>query len=431
MATEQGSTPSPDARVGSFKSILSWLPTWLAYALLAVGIFFLLFVAYQTYGFLKNFNEAVSILSDRYGVNSWLAKAIAIVFLGPLGWGLKKSIFGSREKRVGIRVATSVYACTYFLMMYWVSLHASFSHKTGETLQWYAETPEGVRFFDSPGYDPKYGTKLQPATPELKIALERRKLGQIPKEVDLDTFESLVLYDQLTGATRYWFGRTLSGDYALYDGPGFDPKTQTLLRPVTTDVAQDIRRSIHARQLQVAQAEEARKQEFASQESAQRLASLRKLFSCPEQGKKKVAMALRSKNDLTVSDAVTKHLGSYPRFRQNVETNFFRPSFFDGEYFNSAFSGDVSFLKEAGAFSCVNSIVMGEVSSSCGFIINGMMSCDVRLSYRILGESGARIATGTLASTGAGFDAQQATDAGAQVLAETRGEEFIRALTSR
>lgn len=245
MATEQDAKANrPLAeRVSSVKAILSKLPAWVAYALLAGTLLFLLVVAYPAYNFLKDFNEAVSILSDRYGVNSWLAKAIAVAFLGPLAWGLKKSFF-SWEKRTEFRIATSIYACIYFLTMYWVSLEASFSHKTGETLQWYSETPEGIRFFDSPGYDQKYGIELKPATREIKVALERRKRGQVPKEMDLGAFESLELYDQLTGSARYWFGTTPAGDYTLYDGPGFDPKTQVLLRHVTPEVAQDIRGSI-------------------------------------------------------------------------------------------------------------------------------------------------------------------------------------------
>lgn len=440
---------SPVGESGFLKSLLSKLPAWIVYALLAVAFAFLLYVAYQLYGFLRDFNDAVSILSDRYGINTWLAKAIALVLVGPLAWGFKKSLWPT-DKRMGIRIATSVYACIYFLTMYWVSLDASFSHKTGEILQWYAETPEGIRFFDTDGYDQKYGIRLKPVTPELKIALERRKRGQIPKQVGLEGFESLNLYDQLTGATSYWYGTTPTGDYALYDGPGIDPKTQAVLRPVSPEVAQDIRRSIQSRRQQVALAEEtnrreqareqaeirekaavaeeANRREQARQKAEIRLASLRKLFSCSSSGKRPAAMAIRSKGDSTVSEAVAKNLISSPGFRQRVEIDFFRPAFVEGAYFDRAFGGDVAFLREAGAFTCVKSIVLGETWSKCGSIVNGVLSCDVNLNYRVISESGTRVAGGILAATGAGFDVTHATDTGARALAQTKSQEILHAV---
>ena len=51
-----------------------------------------------------------------------------------------------------------------------------FDPATGEPLSWYAETPAGrIDMFALPGFHPKYGTRLMPATSEAVAAYERQK----------------------------------------------------------------------------------------------------------------------------------------------------------------------------------------------------------------------------------------------------------------
>jgi hypothetical protein len=54
--------------------------------------------------------------------------------------------------------------------------------------KFYAMTPEGIRFFDTEGVDPKYGIKLKAATPELIANIERAKLGDIARPLIFRAF---------------------------------------------------------------------------------------------------------------------------------------------------------------------------------------------------------------------------------------------------
>ena len=51
-----------------------------------------------------------------------------------------------------------------------------FNPATGEPLRWYARTPEGrLDFFTLPGFHPKYGIKLEPASAGMVAAYEKQK----------------------------------------------------------------------------------------------------------------------------------------------------------------------------------------------------------------------------------------------------------------
>jgi hypothetical protein len=52
----------------------------------------------------------------------------------------------------------------------------NFNPSTGEPIRWYARTPEDkIEFFTLPGFHPKYGIKLAPATPEVITEYEKHE----------------------------------------------------------------------------------------------------------------------------------------------------------------------------------------------------------------------------------------------------------------
>jgi hypothetical protein len=52
----------------------------------------------------------------------------------------------------------------------------NFNPVTGEPIRWYARAPSGkLEFFTLPGFHPKYGTKLAPATPEVITEYEKQE----------------------------------------------------------------------------------------------------------------------------------------------------------------------------------------------------------------------------------------------------------------
>jgi hypothetical protein len=204
--------------------------------------------AIPAYQFLKQFNGAVDILTDKYGVNTFLAKALAAVLFTPVAVGVKRSFFGLRKSGPRGALLTGLYAAVYFLGMYAVSRNAAFTHSEGKVLQWYSDTPEGLRFFDSPGFDPKYGIALRPVTPEMKVAQARRERGQVPQSVPATNLSQLQLFDPLTGDPRYWYYRSPTGDFELFDGPGFHPQNQQLLVALDAAAVVELSRWLQGRE---------------------------------------------------------------------------------------------------------------------------------------------------------------------------------------
>src|SRR5438128_2335188 len=87
------------------------------------------------------------------------------------------------ERRLVGRIAYCALAAVLIIATFIIARNVSFSstnakisHTVRLPLRWYADSPEGIRFFDSSGYDPKYGVKLRPGTPDLRVLLERRHL---------------------------------------------------------------------------------------------------------------------------------------------------------------------------------------------------------------------------------------------------------------
>lgn len=95
----------------------------------------------------------------------------------------------------------------------------------GKATKYYALTPEGYRFFDAPGFDPKYGIKLSPVTPEVAALAENPTVQ--PKQY----------FDPLTGKPLAWYAKRPEG-IALFSMPGFDPVTGDKLRSITKEVAE-------------------------------------------------------------------------------------------------------------------------------------------------------------------------------------------------
>lgn len=190
--------------------------------------------------FYHQFDEAIALLHQEFGINQYLAKAIAALLLAPSALGFGRGLLRKEGRRKYV-LASSVYTAVFFSIIYIFSRNAAFSHRTGEARLWCAETPEGLRCFDSPGFDPKYGIALKAITPEWKLIWERRNLGQVATKVDLGQLDELIFFDPLTGAARYWYHRKSDGTYTLYDQPGFDADTGAELQPVSRDVVAAIR----------------------------------------------------------------------------------------------------------------------------------------------------------------------------------------------
>ncbi len=140
--------------------------------------------------------------------------------------------FWSKSRRIRGTAILVILFVLYNLGLFYFTKDAYFTFAKGETLKWYALTPEGVKFYDRPGVDPKYGIQLKPVTPEIVSRLERLQKGEF-KPIDPNR---VPLFNPITGEAQVWYYQYPDGTLEFYDKPGFHPVTGTPLQPVTQQI---------------------------------------------------------------------------------------------------------------------------------------------------------------------------------------------------
>jgi len=136
----------------------------------------------------------VDSVSSLTGINKYLVKVAVILMIIPFLIGLKFflfSPFNKKRKYIGAAIVVTI-VVLYNLGLYGLTKESYFDFSKGKVSKWYASTPEGIRFFYSPGYDPKYGIALKPVTPKIIANLEKMKRGMQPKRLPYDSITLLL-----------------------------------------------------------------------------------------------------------------------------------------------------------------------------------------------------------------------------------------------
>lgn len=184
------------------------------------------------------YQHYVDSVSDLTGLNKYLVKVGVLLLLLPFFWGLKWYFFsfGDTRKKYTGAVMVLVVIVIYNLGLYNLTRGSYFEFSKGKVIKWYAKTPEGIRFFDAPGFDPKYGLKLIPVTPEIVSRMEKQKRGLEPKRLKFVSLDEIEFFDRLTGENKIWYYLKDSGRYELFDSAGIHPTYGEALKPVTRAV---------------------------------------------------------------------------------------------------------------------------------------------------------------------------------------------------
>lgn len=196
----------------------------------------------------KTFNYVVQNINNVTGISPWLLKGLVIAALFPFFWALKAVIkpklrlpvFSknpSKDRRPAAAIILVSYVILYFISMYLFSRGSYFGHIKGEVLKYYARTPEGIRFFDSPGYDPKYGLELKPVDAMMIEQQERAKRGLGPRRIERQDY--LEYFDSITGEPKIWYYLDVEGHYELFDQPGYHPVHWEKLKPMSKVAMED------------------------------------------------------------------------------------------------------------------------------------------------------------------------------------------------
>jgi hypothetical protein len=386
-------------------------------------------VALKYYALAEIYDHYVEFITSATGLSPYLAKVSAIALLLPLFYGLRLyffTFFNKSKRNVGLAIIAAVFV-VYNIGLYLGTRDSYFAYDKGDAAKYYANTPEGIRFFDTPGFDPKYGIQLKPATPELIGNMEKANRGMAPKKLAYRSIEGVEFFDRITGESKVWYFRDQSGGYELFDSPGAHPTYGEPLQPVTPDVVNAIKNRLDVVRRDAAQQEEEKRKKTEARIVTERLTTLKSLFNCSVKGATALAVlpANRDTSTAVASDAARQLADVSSGV---IRANFFSQKFLSDGYFERAYSGDVGFLREAGVFACVNAIILARLDSHCGQIVSGVMTCDVSMDYRIFDRDGRSVDSALISANGAGFDAPEALRNAAKTLAESKASRITRSI---
>lgn len=215
-------------------------------------------VAFGYASYFHRYSRLTLQISEQSGLNLYLVKAAAALLAIPLVYGIK-FLHSLNRKRRQIGVALIAFSTVlYNTGLYWLTRDANFSLQ-GKTLKWYAITPVGVKYYDRPGVDTKYGILTKPVTPDVVRYLE--KLGGSP--LALQDPSKAEWFNPITDDPELWYAELPNDTFKFFNKPGFDPTTGATLQPVSKE--------FHDRwqaQRTAAQADEQKRREAAGRAAA-------------------------------------------------------------------------------------------------------------------------------------------------------------------
>jgi hypothetical protein len=356
------------------------------------------------------------------GMSRWLAKGIVILSLIPFLWAVSElfkikfriKIFGKTLVKSYRKLASGiiiVYISLFFLSMYFLSRDSYFDFYDKRPLKWYAETPEGIRYFDSDGYDPKYGIKLIPVTKDMIEKYEKQQMNMYPKQIVLTTLESVEFFDSITGKPKVWYYRDVDGSFEFFDGPGFHPTYKAALKPVTPDIITSLKKKIRGKQEKAAA--EMGKSE-AEKERQKHLAYLQRYinpYSSNNPGSKEVAI-LAIDEKLREEYDIEKKLVSILRLQgKNPVLSIFKKPFINDGIFERVFTGNLDIIKSLALDNQVDYIILAKKYSK--FRNNPQVwdgiSSDLTIQIKVIATTPLKVVNATaISAIGPGYTNQEA-----------------------
>src|SRR5216683_4858599 len=153
---------SPDRSSGK------WIiPTAIAVALAVLSALFLLSKWRSHHIVIATLDYVVENLSSRSGVSPFLVRGIVIVATIPFFWAVAKYTHWTLWLH-GVRPSLRLYRNPYGMIIvayvgfFFIAMY--FASRDAYAYKWCADTPEGIRTFDSAGIDPIYGIPLTPCS---------------------------------------------------------------------------------------------------------------------------------------------------------------------------------------------------------------------------------------------------------------------------
>jgi tetratricopeptide (TPR) repeat protein len=206
-----------------------------------VAIFIPIIQMMFIWGLFGLFNHFAGQLVRTLGLNPYLAKAVVLILMVPLFLSFKWAALALSPWRwkTGFAVI-ACYMVIFYLSMFFLTREHKFEYATGKATKYYARTPEGIRYFDAPGFDPKYGILLKPVDPGVIRSETLRE--RPPQKIEGAT----KYFDFATGDPLCWYYEGSDGVIELFDQPGFHPRYNEKLLPITAEIVKKYEKQLEA-----------------------------------------------------------------------------------------------------------------------------------------------------------------------------------------
>jgi hypothetical protein len=413
-------------------------------AMLAVGIVSVLLASLLMDLFVERIVHKfiVGKTGDLTGINLYLLKAIAWTAIAAFLY-FKKSWFSWLHKIHSRLIGLYVILVAYNLWMYALTYNLLFRFSDGKPMKWAAITNEGIKYYASPGFGPD-GQRLIEVTPDTL-----KKLKNWDKPLLRVDPNSVTWFNPNTGQADIYYVETSSGDYEFFNRWGHHPQTGAELKPVSDEVkrAFEKRKTELARQTQqavdtdreratLAKEDEIRRNETAEKEK--QVSKLRALVNHTKMDSTKVNVAFvldrSSLNSGNFTEAQTQFVSTMRKVSNGVAIydDVLRPEFGRNGYFEKAFNGDTSFLKDTGLFDTANFLLLCRLKaeSSADQALGGVFSCRTELTYRVLNRHCEQVDSGLIHAVGPGFSAQAALLRAIEIGVEKNAVKLLRSIDS-
>lgn len=107
---------------------------------------------------------------------------------------------------------------------------------------------------------------------------------------------------------------------------------------------------------------------------------------------------------------------------------FFKPAFRKRGFLRAVYDGDTDVLASSGALAAMDRILVGRVERTCRptrQFDSDLVTCDVRLNFKVFDQHGAIVDASHVAVAGAGFSEDAARDRAVEMLVEQHGKRLI------
>jgi len=395
----------------------------------------------STFFFKRMYNYIVYQVVNVSGLSIWLVRGVVLLLMIPLYWALMEvsnlNIFLFKRRRAKKKLAKIlilIYTGVFFLAMFFFSKDTYFGHTTGEVLKWYADTPEGIKFYDTPGVDPVYGIKLKPVTPEVIEMYKKRQLGLVPKRIypQASNFE---FFDPISGQPKVWYFLNSDGVYECFDRPGYHPVYKEPLKPITPEIVgklkeQEIRLEEEKRSKEIAVK---RQKEIENQQKEKNrfLSFVNKdIQVSPNKINIGLTINISGSNIYISPETIFSNYLKQPKL--NLIPDYFKSNFKNTEYFKQILGGNTGILEQTDALSKIDYLIIGNISFSLKKtpeIEQDLISCKVVLNYKLINKKGEIVKSNSLNATGSGFSEEDALKRGIELLIENHIEQILSGIT--